>query len=234
MSKNFVVVGGSKGMGLGIVRRLAEQAGTNVTVLSRTPGELDAIPNVTHVVWDASTDDFPADALPDTIHGLVYCPGTLNLGSFKKMKPDVFRSDFEVNVVGATKAIQACLGGLKAAGSSSVLLFSTVAVGQGMFAHASIAASKGAVEGLTRTLAAELSPAVRVNCIAPALTNTSLTERFFSSDDKVAAMGEKYPLGRAGTVDDMAATGSFLLGDDSSWITGQVIGVDGGMSTVRK
>ena len=137
-------------------------------------------------------------------------------------------------MVGAVKSIQACLAGLKAAGSSSVLLFSTVAVGQGMFAHASIAASKGAVEGLTRTLAAELSPAIRVNCIAPALTSTPLTQRFFASEEKAAAMGEKYPLGRAGTVDDLAAMSCFLLGEQSPWVTGQVIGVDGGMSAVRK
>lgn len=234
MSKNFVVVGGSKGMGLAIVQRLAGDDGNIVTVLSRTPGESGTIQNVTHVVWDVSADDFPADALPDTIHGLVYCPGTLNLKSFKSLKPDVFRSDFEVNVVGATKSIKACLAGLKAAGHSSVLLFSTVAVGQGMFAHASIAASKGAIEGLTRSLAAELSPEVRVNCIAPALTNTPLTERFFSTEEKAAALGEKYPLGRAGNVDDMASMGCFLLSEQSSWVTGQVIGVDGGMSTVRK
>lgn len=234
MSKNFVVVGGSKGMGLAIVQRLAGEDGNSVTVLSRTAGDLGAIENVAHVVWDASVGDFPVDALPETIHGLAYCPGTLNLRSFKSLKPDVFRSDFEVNVVGATKAIQSCLAGLKAAGQSSVLLFSTVAVGQGMFAHASIAASKGAIEGLTRTLAAELSPEVRVNSIAPALTNTSLTERFFASEEKAAALGEKYPLGRAGNVDDMAAMGCFLLSEQSSWVTGQVIGVDGGMSTVRK
>ena len=111
-------------------------------------------------------------------------------------------------------------------------MFSTVAVGQGMPAHASIAASKGAVEGLARTLASELAPAIRVNCIAPALTNTPLTSRFFENEEKVAAMGEKYPLKRTGTVDDLAEMAHFLLSDKASWITGQVIGVDGGMSTV--
>ena len=113
-------------------------------------------------------------------------------------------------------------------------MFSTVAVAQGMFAHASIAASKGAIEGLVRTLAAEWSPATRVNCIAPALTDTSLTTRFFSSEEKTAALGEKYPLARTGTANDMANLGCFLLGPESGWITGQVFGVDGGMSTLRK
>lgn len=233
MSKNFVVVGGSSGIGAGIVRLLAGR-GDHVTMLNRTPGETGDLENVQHHVFDVTSSELDAAILPETIDGLVYCPGTLNLKSFKMLKPEVFREDFEVNVVGAVRVIKAALGGLKAAGKSSVILFSTVAVGQGMFAHASIAASKGAVEGLARTLAAELSPATRVNCIAPALTDTPLTKRFFSNEDKAAAMGEKYPLQRAGTVDDFVGMAEFLLGEKSSWVTGQVLGVDGGMSTLRK
>lgn len=233
MSNTFVVVGGSSGIGLGVTQRLAS-SGHQVIVLSRTVGGLSDIANVTHHVVDVTTDEIDASILPDSIDGLVYCPGSLNLKSFKSLKPDTFRSDFEVNVVGAVKVIQASLAGLKAAGSSSVLLFSTVAVAQGMFAHASIAASKGAIEGLARTLAAELSPETRVNCIAPALTNTPLTGRFFSSEDKIVAMGEKYPLQRTGSVEDFSGLAEFLLGDESSWITGQVLGVDGGMGTLRK
>lgn len=233
---NFVVVGGSKGIGLGIVEQLTSE-GHNVFVFSRTAGDLADRTNVTHVTWDASSEDFPADQLPSEVHGLAYCPGSLNLRSFKSLKPEVFRDDFEINVIGAIKAIQAiqaAMGGMKAAGGSSIVLFSTVAVGQGMFAHASIAASKGAIEGLVRTLAAELSPAIRVNAVAPALTDTPLTERFFSTEDKAKSVAEKYPLGRAGTVEDMSATACFLLSGKSGWITGQVIGVDGGMSTLRK
>jgi 3-oxoacyl-[acyl-carrier protein] reductase len=236
--KTYLIVGGSKGIGLGLVRRLA--AGVNrVVVLSRSAGELVGHPDVTHVGFDAINDEVPTEQLPDSIHGLAYCPGSLNLRGFKGLKPETFREDFEVNVVGAIRVLQACLTALKSgaqesSSTSSVLLFSTVACGQGMFAHASIAASKGAVEGLTRTLAAELSPQIRVNCLAPALTHTSMTEKFFSDPEKIAAMGEKYPLGRPGTVEDLASTGCFLLGPESSWITGQVIGVDGGMSTIRK
>ena len=230
MSKHFVIVGGSKGIGLGIVKRLLEE-GNRVSVFSRTPGDLVG---AEHNAWNATTEEFPSDQLPDQIAGLVYCPGSLNLRSFKSLKPEVFREDFEVNVVGAVKSIQACLKGLKAAGDASVVLFSTVAVGRGMFAHASIAASKGAIEGITRTLAAELAPTTRVNCIAPALTDTPLTSKFFSSEEKAAAMAEKYPLGRAGSVDDVAAMALFLLGQESSWMTGQILGVDGGMSTLQK
>lgn len=231
--RNYVVVGGSKGIGLAIVQRLSEQ-GDHVTVLSRSQDSLSGIANCDSIQWDATTDDFPVERLSGDIHGLVYCPGSLNLRSFKSLKPDVFRDDFEINVLGAIKSIQGCLPGLKSAGNSSVILFSTVAVGQGMFAHASIAVSKGAIEGLTRTLAAELSPSIRVNCLAPALTETNLTERFFSNEEKAAALAEKYPLARTGKPADMAAMACFLLGEESGWITGQVVGVDGGMSTIRK
>jgi NAD(P)-dependent dehydrogenase (short-subunit alcohol dehydrogenase family) len=229
--KNFLIVGGSHGIGLGIVQRLVA-AGHSVTVLSRTSEYLATLPAVTHVTTDVATDDIPADSLPATIDGFAYCPGSINLRSFRGLKPEVFREDFELNVVGAVKCLQAALPGLKKSNSSSVLMFSTIAVGQGMTMHASVAAAKGAIEGLTRSLAAELAPKVRVNCIAPALTNTPLAERFFASEEKVAAMAEKYPLKRTGTVDDIASLSNFLLSDQATWITGQVIGVDGGLSGV--
>lgn len=229
--EHYVIVGGSKGIGLGIVRMLAKE-GSVTTVLSRTSDNLHSLEGVQHIPFDVTADG-PIPSLPSRIDGLVYCPGTLNLRSFRSLSPEVFRQDFETNVIGAVKVIQSALSALKVAGRSSIVLFSTVAVGQGMFAHASIAASKGAIEGLTRTLAAELSPEIRVNCLAPALTNTSLTQKFFADPSKASAMGEKYPLGRTGTVDDLAAMACFLLSSESSWITGQVIGVDGGMSSIR-
>ncbi len=233
MSGQYVVVGGSSGIGLGIVKRLVGD-GHRVTVLSRTSEALESMENVTHVTLDVTKDEITADLLPETIDGVAYCPGSINLRPFRSIKAETYRDDFELNVVGAVKTINAALKGLKAAESSSVLLFSTVAVGQGMPMHASIAASKGAVEGLMKTLAAELSPNIRVNCIAPALTDTPLTERFFADAAKAEMLGTRYPLARTGTVDDIAASGHFLLSDASSWITGQVIGVDGGMSAVRK
>jgi NAD(P)-dependent dehydrogenase (short-subunit alcohol dehydrogenase family) len=235
---SFVVVGGSKGIGLGIVKRLVDE-GKQVVVLSRTAEELGGLDGVTHVAVDMSVDEVNAEMLPAEIAGLAYCPGTLNLKSFRGLKPEAFRNDFELNVIGAVKAIQAATAGLKAFAASnpgnppSVLMFSTVAVGQGMAAHASIAASKGAVEGLVRSLASELAPTIRVNGIAPALTDTSLTQRFFSNEEKAEALGAKYPLKRTGTVDDLANMAQFLLSEKASWITGQVVGVDGGMSTVR-
>ena len=229
--KNFVIVGGSHGIGLGLVQRLVTD-GASVTVLSRTADQLAGLSGVNHVAVDVTTADLTADMFPDSIDGLAYCPGSINLRSFRGLKPEVFREDFELNVVGAIKCLQAALPGLKKVESSGVLMFSTVAVAQGMTMHASVAAAKGAIEGLTRSLAAELAPKIRVNCIAPALTNTPLAERFFASEEKVAAMSEKYPLKRTGTVDDIASLGQFLLSDQATWITGQVIGVDGGLSAV--
>lgn len=233
MVKQYVIIGGSRGIGLGIVKRLAA-AGHQVNVYSRTPGEAAGLPNVHHTPLDVTADDIPNDIFPKVIDGFAYCPGTFNAKSIRSLTVETLREDFEINVVGAVKTIKACLNGLKKSESGSALLFSTVAVTQGMNAHASIAASKGAIEGLTKTLAAELSPKVRVNCIAPALTQTSLMEKFFTDEDKIQALGAKYPLGRTGTVDDLAAMSCFLLGDESRWITGQTLGVDGGMSTVKK
>jgi len=233
MSKVYVIVGGSRGIGAGIVKRLAAE-GNQVHVYSRTPGDWEGTPNVQHTVCDVVNDEMTADMFPPAIDGLAYCPGSFNAKSIRGLKVETLREDFEINVVGAVKTIQAALSGLKKSSSesASVLMFSTVAVAQGMNAHASIAASKGAIEGLTKTLAAELSPKVRVNCIAPALTQTSLMERLFTDPEKVEALGAKYPLGRTGTVDDLSSAACFLLGDDSRWITGQVMAVDGGMSTV--
>lgn len=230
--KNYVVIGGSHGIGLGVVQRLASSV-DSITVVSRTLGGLSEVSNVVHVQADVTKDQISANQLPDSIDGLAYCPGSINLGPIRGLKPETLVGDYELNVVGAVRCLQASLPAMKAAASSSMVMFSTVAVSQGLPMHASVAAAKGAVEGLTRSLAAELAPNIRVNCIAPSLTDTPLAERLLSSDQKRAAMAERHPLKRVGTVDDIASLAEFLLTDGSSWITGQVFGVDGGMSTVR-
>ena len=150
------------------------------------------------------------------------------------MSADTFREDYEINVIGAVKTIKAALKPMKKAeGTPSIVLFSTVAVQQGMAFHGSVAAAKGAVEGLTRSLAAELSPKIRVNCIAPSLVNTPLASKILSSEDRIKASNERHPLKRIGEPNDIAQTTAFLVSDNSSWITGQVIGVDGGLSKLR-
>ncbi|MEM1226456.1 MAG: SDR family oxidoreductase [Planctomycetota bacterium] len=230
--ENHVIIGGSHGIGLGLAKRLA-LGGANVIVVSRTEGELLGVSSIVHVQADVTKDDFPTDDLPDQIHGLAYCPGSINLGPLRGLKPEVMMDDYQLNVVSAVKCLQACLPAMKSAGSSSLVMFSTVAVSQGLPMHASVAASKGALEGLTRSLAAELAPKIRVNCIAPSLTDTPLAERLLSSDQKRAAMAERHPLRRVGTVDDIAAMAEFLLTSRAGWITGQVMAVDGGMSRLR-
>ena len=233
-NKTYVIAGGSKGIGLELTQQLLS-SGATVHVYSRTPGELVANDNLFHHVCDFGTDEFESAELPAEIHGVAYCPGTINLRSFRALKLADFRHDFEINTMGAVKFLKGTQAGLKkGAGDhpSSAVLFSTVAVSQGLPMHASIAMAKGAIEGLNRSLAAELAPHTRVNCLAPALTDTPLAENFFSTDEKRAAMDAKYPLKRSGTPADLASMATFLLSPTSGWITGQIIGVDGGMSAI--
>ena len=154
------------------------------------------------------------------------------LRPFDRLKAAEFQDDLELNLLGAVRAIQGALKPLRQSGSASVVLFSTVAVQTGMPYHASVAAAKGAVEALTRSLAAELAPGIRVNAIAPTITDTPLAERLLSSDDKRAAAAERHPLKRVGEAAEMARTAIWLLEDVPS-VTGQIIAVDGGLSSVR-
>jgi len=229
-NKNYLIVGGSYGIGLEIVKTLAAQ-NANVYILARTNENLPDSSNVHFQEYDVLNDE--KIDLPDTLHGVVYCPGSINLKPFRSLKPEAFRSDFEINVVGAVKILQATQRLLQKTAHSSVVLFSTVAVGQGMPYHASVAASKGAIEGLTKTLAAEWAPKVRVNCVAPSLTDTPLAARLLSSDERREATAQRHPLKRVGTVGDISEAVCFLLSEKSGWMTGQILGVDGGMSALK-
>lgn len=230
--KNYLIAGGSSGIGLALVKKLSAE-GHHVLVVSRTSDSLDGLPGVSHLPKDLRTDELTEDELPPLLDGVVYCPGSINLKPFKSLKPEAFQADFQINVLGAVKVLQAAQKALKAAEAPAVVLFSTVAVRQGMAFHSSISAAKGAVEGLTRSLAAEWAPAIRVNCIAPSLTDTPLAGRLLGSDEKREAAGARHPLKRVGTAGEAAALAHFLLGENSSWITGQIIGLDGGMSSLR-
>ncbi len=229
---NYVVVGGSSGIGLELVKLISE-AGGNVLVYSRTNEHLTGLANVSHITLDILTDEIPSNTLPELIHGLAYCPGSIVLKPFRSLKPAQFQSDFDINVLGAVKTMKACFKGLKKSGAGGVLLFSTVAVQQGMAFHASIAAAKGAIEGLTKSLAAEWAPTIRVNCIAPSLTHTPLAGRLLSTPEKKEASGVRHPLKRVGEAKEIAEMDAFLLSEKAGWMTGQIIGMDGGMSSVR-
>src|SRR5215203_2640163 len=228
--KNVVVVGGTKGIGKEIVQRLRDD---KVFVIARSGGDLTYSEGVHFIQADVTQQTIDLSLLPEAINGLVYCPGTINLKPFHRLTETDFLNDWEINFLGAVKIIQALLPNLKHDENSSIVLFSTVAATTGIPFHASIASAKAAIEGLTKSLAAELAPRVRVNCIAPSLTQTSLAEKLVNTSDKIEASNKRHPLQRIGQAGDVAAMACFLLSEKSAWITGQVMHVDGGMSTLK-
>lgn len=227
--KNILLIGGSYGIGAAIAKQLKDTH--KVYVASRTQENIPQ--GVNHIVFDALTDDIATLPLPDQIDGLVYCPGSINLKPFKRIKPQTFQEDLEVNFLSLVKVLQGLLPKLTVSNGASLVFFSTVAVKVGMPFHTSVSASKGAIEGFAKALSAEYAPTMRVNVIAPSLTDTPLAGRLLSSDDKKQRMGEMHPLKRIGTDTDIANTACFLLSEQSSWMTGQVLGIDGGKSTLQ-
>ncbi len=200
--------------------------------LSRSEGELANLDNVTYNIYDAAeSTGFPE--VTGSVDGVAYCPGSINLKPFHRLTEKEFVDDFNINLLGAVRTIQKLLPNLKEADEPSIVLFSTVAVQTGMGFHASVSAAKGAVEGLTRSLAAEFAPKIRVNCIAPSLTDTPLAERLLNTPEKREASAARHPLKKVGMPDDIASMAEFLLTGKSGWITGQIFHIDGGMSSVR-
>ncbi len=226
----YMVIGGSKGIGRAITEKLLTQ-GHTVWVGSRFKGETPAKAN--WFEYNALTDELPGASIEVPLAGLVYTPGSMVLKPFRSLSLAQFNEDYAINVLGAVRSLQGALSALKKSGNASVVFFSTVAVGQGMPFHASIAASKGAIEGLTRSLAAELAPTIRVNAIAPSLTDTPLAERLLSTAEKKEGAAKRNPLQRLGKPDDIAAMASFLLDPDNNWISGQIFSIDGGMGAIR-
>ena len=232
-AKNYLVVGGSSGIGLALVQELADR-GESVFVGSRTNDKLAGLRGVRYLKIDVQQPPDHLEGLPEVLHGVAYCPGTIRLKPFSRLTRQDFLEDLQVNYLGAVVLIQACLAHLKnSATGASILLFSTVAVKTGMPFHASIAGAKGAVEGLTRSLAAELAPRIRVNAIAPSLTDTPLATGLLSSEEKRQAAAERHPLKRIGSPQDIARLAAFLLSDAAGWLTGQVVHLDGGMGALR-
>lgn len=231
-NKNILIIGASSGIGHALAQQLQQQ-GANLFTASRTAP--DGIQS-THMTWDV-TQTPAADALtqlPDVLHGLVYCPGTINLKPFQRLMPDDYRRDFEVNVLGAVGAIHTAYTAIRKSKNSSIVLFSTVAAKLGMGMHSSVSVAKSAVEGLAKSLAAELAPFnVRVNAVAPSLTDTPLAGFLLADENKREAGNKRHPLNRYGTPQDIASMAAYLLSDQASWITGQIIGVDGGMGSLK-
>ena len=227
--KNILLIGGSYGIGLELAKEL--QIENNVFVASRTNANLANL-NVTHIPFDATSDILDTTILPTNIDGFVYCPGSINLRPFRGLKLETFESDMHINFFSMVKIIQNILPQLTASEQSSIVLFSSVAVKMGMPFHTSVAAAKGAIEGFAKALAAEYAPKIRVNIIAPSLTDTPLADKFLSNEEKREKSAQRHPLKRFGTTEDIAQMTNFLLGEKSSWISGQIFHVDGGMSTL--
>jgi NAD(P)-dependent dehydrogenase (short-subunit alcohol dehydrogenase family) len=227
--KNILLIGGSYGIGLAIAKELENKH--SVFVASRTSEGLSGL-NVTHIPFDANADTLDVSKLPTIIDGLVYCPGSINLRPFKGLKIDTFESDLQINFLNMVKIVQTLLPQLTASNQSSIVLFSSVAATMGMSFHTSVAAAKGAIEGFAKAFAAEYAPKIRVNVIAPSLTNTPLADKFLNNETKQEKSRDRHPLKRFGQPDDLAQMATFLLSEKASWMTGQILHVDGGMSTL--
>jgi NAD(P)-dependent dehydrogenase (short-subunit alcohol dehydrogenase family) len=239
MARKILIYGGSGGIGSALGRVLRAR-GNDLHLTGRNEDKLASVAadlGVDFTVGDVNDNSLFSRAAKDageSLDGLVYAIGTINLRSLLRLTEADFLNDFRVNAMGAALAIQAALPALKkSTGVASIVLFSSVAAQQGFTLHASMGMAKGAVDGLTLSLAAELAPKVRVNTIAPSLTRTPLASNILSNEQVAAAVGGLHALDRLGTPEDIAALGAFLLSEEADWITGQIIGVDGGRSTIR-
>ncbi len=229
---NYIIIGGSSGMGLEAVNHLA-QLGNRVYATYHTHPTVSDNNLISYHPLNVLEESLDFSFLPETIDGIVYCPGAIQLRPFGRISPSDFSADFNLQVLGAIKCIQSILVQLKKGTNPAIVLFSTVAVQTGLNFHTQVAVSKGAIEGLTKSLAAEFAPTIRVNCIAPGLTNTPLAASLLNTDQKMEANALRHPLKRVGTVQDIASMIEFLLSAKSSWMTGQILHLDGGMSTIK-
>ena len=228
--KNYLVIGGSSGIG----KEISELLSNENIVFSTSRNEInESNENIRHIKYDVLEDELDPELLPDQIDGFVYCPGTINLRPFRSLKLETFRSDLELNLIGAIKTLQIILPKLQQSPSASIIFYSTVAVKTGMPFHSSVSSSKSALEGLTKSLAAEFAPKIRVNCIAPSIVDTPLANKFLNTEDKIEKAAARHPLNKIGTAKEIAQLTQYLLDEKSKWITGQIINIDGGISSVK-
>ena len=233
MAKNYILVGATSGIGRQVAAKLAGQ-GATVYALGRRGDQAEDTPGVTYRRFDATEETPTFPEIDGPVDGFAYLPGTINLKPFHLLRRKDFLQDLEVNYLGAVMTLQQYLPQLKESQAATVVLMSTVAVQTGLAFHASIAGAKGAIEGLTHALAAELAPKIRVNAVAPSLTDTPLAEALLNQPAKRENAAKRHPLQRIGTSSDIASAVCFLLGEESSWMTGQVLAVDGGLSRIRQ
>ena len=229
--ETFVIIGGSSTTGKHIVDTLLAKGSKVYASFNTTPITITHA-NLKTFQWDVR-EDFPIDVVSETeINGLVYCPGAIQLKSFDRIKLTEFSNDLDIQLFGAIKAIQALLAMLKKGGNAAIVMLSSVAARKGFPFHTTVGISKGAIEGLTLSLAAELAPKIRVNCVAPSLFESKMSERLINTPEKKEKLGDGHPLKRIGQPTDIAQMVCLLLSEQASWITGQVMAVDGGKSTL--
>jgi len=226
----YIIVGASSGIGFQLAKSLTEK-GHSIYALSRNKAELETLSNCQFHEVDITMENPNFPTFEGPIDGLIYCPGSINLKPFRGLKTEDFLNEYQINFLGAVKSIKQYLPNLQLGESPSIVLFSTVAVQTGMSFHASIASAKGAIEGLTRSLAAEFAPKIRVNAIAPSLTATPLADKLINNESKLKASEERHPLKKIGATSDISNAVEFLL--NANWMTGQIIHLDGGMSAIR-
>jgi NAD(P)-dependent dehydrogenase (short-subunit alcohol dehydrogenase family) len=226
----YLIIGASSGIGNSLAELLAADGHEVYATYFKT--EINSS-KIHYQYLDVTAKELELDNLPEVLDGVVYCPGSINLLPFHRFNAEDFTQDYQLQVVGAVKVIQTVLPKLKKSEQASIILFSTVAVQLGYNFHTQVAASKGAIEGLTKSLAAEFAPQIRVNAIAPSLTQTPLAAKLLNTEQKMETNANRHPLKRIGLPDDIAQMAFFLLSEKSSWITGQILHVDGGMSSIK-
>lgn len=229
---HYLIIGASSGIGEQLTKQLLDN-GHHVYGTYRQHTPMTEHPQFQSQYLDVLNPSPDTGFLPEILDGLVYCPGSITLKPFHRIKPDDFEEDYKLNVTGAVKIIQAALPALKKGNHPSVVFFSTAAVQTGLNFHSMVSASKGAIEGLTRALAAELAPTIRVNCIAPSLTDTPLSSSLLNTTEKRDANAQRHPLKKVGLAADIANMAEFLLSEKAGWITGQVMHVDGGITRLK-
>ena len=225
--RTILIVGGSKGIGKAIINNLVND--NKIVNISRTPPELQHV-NLTHHSCDVLVDELPEI---DAVDSLIYCPGSINLKPFGRLKTEDFQNDFNINVIGAVKSVQKYLNLLKNGNSPSILLFSTVAAKLGMPFHASIAAAKSGVEGLTKSLGAELAPTIRVNAIAPTVTNTELASKLLRNDRMIEGIKERHPLKKFLNPEEVAEFACFIQSEKANSLSGQIFEMDCGIVSFK-
>lgn len=225
--KTYLIVGGSKGIGKATLNSLLRE--NKVINISRSNPK-NSHENLIHYTCDVLTDELPKI---ETLDGLVYCPGSINLKPISRLSIDDFKSDFEINVIGAVKTIQHYLDALKKAENPSIVLFSTVASKLGMPFHASIATAKSGIEGLVKSLGAELAPNVRVNAVAPTVTDTDLASKLLRNEKMIENITNRHPLKKFLNPEEVASMVTYLLSDNAKSISGQVFELDCGIVSFK-